>query len=439
VIVLDVGAENTDLVVYQGDALWMRNLRVSGNEITRAFMKKFRVTFEEAERLKQEVNQSNQADRIMRVIEGSLGDLVAEIKRSLGFYKSQNEGANFKNVVVCGNTFRLEMLSEFLADRLGYPIIALVELERIEMDASLSREVFLDELQGMSTAMGLALQGVGLAKADVNLLPRDVQMRQLLDSKRWAAVVVLVLLVLTVIGSYLVKSGRIAAYSGLITDIESGVKQEEESQKQALALIESLTPLATTLNRFDRIGLHRGVVHAAQAQVLALVDRLATDPATLLPEASLSAADGGDPVRQPLYLESLEIEAPGITAANVFAPTAGARQLALTVRVPRAGDFREMNRRLRSDLRTLTIGEGLARIYGLPADTPLFANVEEGNVNDRVDTWRFIDTWRMDPATGNPAPLNQMRELRVTVSKYLCTLATLEPRPTPAAAQGGQP
>ena len=49
VIILDVGAENTDLVVYLGESLWMRTLAVSGNDITKAFMKKFRVSFEEAE------------------------------------------------------------------------------------------------------------------------------------------------------------------------------------------------------------------------------------------------------------------------------------------------------------------------------------------------------------------------------------------------------
>ena len=48
VVILDVGAENTDLVCYQGASLWMRTLAVSGNDITKAFMKKFKVSFEEA-------------------------------------------------------------------------------------------------------------------------------------------------------------------------------------------------------------------------------------------------------------------------------------------------------------------------------------------------------------------------------------------------------
>ena len=49
----------------------MRNLGISGNDITRAFMKKFRVSFEEAETLKCQVGESRQAEKIL-VIEGSL-------------------------------------------------------------------------------------------------------------------------------------------------------------------------------------------------------------------------------------------------------------------------------------------------------------------------------------------------------------------------------
>ncbi|MFW5829912.1 MAG: type IV pilus assembly protein PilM [Planctomycetota bacterium] len=436
VVVLDVGAENTDLVVYQGDALWMRNLRVSGNDITRAFMKKFRVTFEEAERLKQEVNQSNQAERIMRVIEGSLGDLVAEIKRSLGFYKGQNPSANFQNVVVCGNTFRLELLSEFLADRLGYPIIALVELERIGMDDSLDEDVFLDELQGMSTAMGLGLQGVGLAKADVNLLPRDVQLKQLLDSKRWAAVVIAALLLITVLVTYFMQANRAEVYAGLVAEIEEGVEAENESQERALELITELAPLANTLNRFDRIGLHRGVVQASQTRVLDALNDLLVDESLWLPETSTDVDRGGDPIRQPFYLDALSLPAFGSGPDALYAPTQAAGTLTVTLRIPRVR-LQEVNAAVRERLASISIGSGLSRIYGLPPETPLFAEVREGTTADRTDTWRYFDPYRIN-AQGDADPLSQPRQhgpvhLRHLLSRPHALGALDHPFPYPGA------
>ncbi|HAT09936.1 MAG TPA: hypothetical protein DCS97_04945, partial [Planctomycetes bacterium] len=107
VIILDVGADNTDLVVYQGDQLWMRSLTVAGNDITQVFAKKFRVSVPEAETLKRQVNDSRQADKIIKVIESGLSELTSEINRSLGFYRTQNASATLDNLVISGNTFRL--------------------------------------------------------------------------------------------------------------------------------------------------------------------------------------------------------------------------------------------------------------------------------------------------------------------------------------------
>ncbi|MFW5829043.1 MAG: type IV pilus assembly protein PilM [Planctomycetota bacterium] len=426
VIVLDVGAENTDLVVYQGEALWLRNLRVSGNDITKAFMKRFKVSFEEAERLKQEVNQSNQADRIARVIEPALNDLVAEIKRSLGFYKSHNPNANFRNVVVCGNTFRLELLGEHLANQLGYPLIALVELEHIGLEPSMDHEVFLDELQGLSTAMGLALQAVGRGKANVNLLPADVVLQQTLAAKRWSVFVAAALLIAAFAASYFISARRLETYTVNIADIEHFVQEEEESREQAVQLIEQLQPLAQSLNQFDRIGYQRAAVHATQARVLEAVNELVTRDDLLLPEPTFEVSQGADPIRQPIYLESIELPPLG---GELFDPTAGDRTLTMVLRMPAslASRVREVNREVIASLRNLGIGPELASLYGLPESTPLFAAVTAPASRTREDAWRYIDGYRIDPTTGNADPLDEQRRMEVSLAEFQCQLAELEP------------
>ena len=67
----------------------MRNLSISGNDITKAFMKKFNVPFDEAEQLKFQVNESRQAGRILKVFESVVNEFTTDVQRSLGFYKSQ--------------------------------------------------------------------------------------------------------------------------------------------------------------------------------------------------------------------------------------------------------------------------------------------------------------------------------------------------------------
>ena len=206
VIILDVGAENTDLVVYRDESMWMRNLSISGSDITRAFQKKFRVSFEEAEQLKCQVGESRQAEKIFKVIEGSLGELVSDVQRSLGFYKSSNPDTDFESMVVAGNTFRLPNLNQYIADRLGYAIITLIETERIEIDPGLDRDHFLEDLQSLGAAVGLGLQGLGYAKANVNLLPSSLRLQSILRAKRWAAIVLLIIFPIAFLASYKIES-----------------------------------------------------------------------------------------------------------------------------------------------------------------------------------------------------------------------------------------
>ena len=50
-------------------------------DITKAFMKQFRVSFEEAETLKRQIGDSRQAEKILKVLEGTLNELTSEVQR----------------------------------------------------------------------------------------------------------------------------------------------------------------------------------------------------------------------------------------------------------------------------------------------------------------------------------------------------------------------
>ncbi len=51
-IILDMGADNTTLVVTNGAKIWIRNVPVGGNHFTRALTKEMKLTFAKAEHLK---------------------------------------------------------------------------------------------------------------------------------------------------------------------------------------------------------------------------------------------------------------------------------------------------------------------------------------------------------------------------------------------------
>jgi type IV pilus assembly protein PilM len=206
VIILDVGADNTDLVVYQADQLWMRSLPVSGNDITQVFAKKFRVSIPEAETLKRQVGDSRQAEKIIKVIESGLTELVSEVNRSLGFYRTQNANATLDNLVISGNTFRLPGLPEYMAEKLRLTINILEDLDKIQVASGLDRSHFMQDLQSLGVAMGLALQATGVARANVNLMPSGLQTERILASQRWAAAAIIGLLGATLYADYAIAS-----------------------------------------------------------------------------------------------------------------------------------------------------------------------------------------------------------------------------------------
>ncbi|MHC5068130.1 MAG: type IV pilus assembly protein PilM, partial [Planctomycetota bacterium] len=250
VVVLDVGAESTELVVYQGDMLWMRNLSIAGQDVTKAFAKKLQVSFEEAEELKCQVEEDGQADRILRVIEPVLGELMSDVRRSLGFYKNQNKDAVFENVVVSGNTFRMPGMAQFMADRLGYAIIELVELEQVQVDPGLDRDHFLDDLQSLAVAMGLGLQGLGHGRANVNLLPSSHRIQAMVRSKQWAAPVVVGLVFVAWLAGYLVDSGRFAENSQMLAEISDKLKTNEANERGARVAAAAIGPLVESVRQY---------------------------------------------------------------------------------------------------------------------------------------------------------------------------------------------
>jgi type IV pilus assembly protein PilM len=434
VIVLDVGAENTDLVVYQGDTLWMRNLSVSGNDITRAFQKKFRVSFEEAEQLKCQVGESRQADKIFKVIEGSLGELVSDAQRSLGFYKSTNPDANFECCVVSGNTFRLPNLTQYMADRLGYAIITLVEMERIQIDPNLERDHFLEDLQSLGTSVGLGLQGLGVAKANVNLLPSSLRIQSLLKSKRWAAIAILVIIPIAFIINHLTLQGRFEENNRLTRRIEAFVKDVNTKEKAANAIIQRIPKVSQQISPYETYASHVGTQWAVETAIFSLVEELAQDRALVGEQPPLE--EGGDPVLQPVYFERLEVPNSDANGVDAFKPLSRDRSVRVVFRVPSVLDTQEISARLRVGLSNLRVSSTMWRAHhpgrgasAIPEELPrLFKSVEYISAPPARDYYYRMDPDKID-ADGNPAPLaerQERREFAVQKLTFTCVLGPIQ-------------
>jgi len=184
-VVIDVGAQHTDLVIVEPNSAWMRNIPLGGNNFTEALVKAFKLSFHKAEQLKRTAATSKYARQIFQAMRPVFSDLVAEIQRSLGFYAQTHREVELKRVLACGNAFRLPGLQKYLENNLTIgTVVKLEKFDRLITTATSNAPQFTENLLSFGPAYGLALQGLALATISANLLPPELARVQRWNRKR---------------------------------------------------------------------------------------------------------------------------------------------------------------------------------------------------------------------------------------------------------------
>src|SRR3954454_4666873 len=187
VVVLDIGADNTDLIISDGTRIWQRNVPIGGNHFTRALTKELKLTFAKAEHLKRNATKAPDPRAIFTAMRGVFNDLASEINRSIGFYSSVNRTAKIAKVVGMGNGFKLPGLQKFLQQNLSYEVEKLESFEKLTGDEVIQAPQFIENLPSFAVPYGLAVQGLGKGALRTNLLPPEMeQVRMVRRKKPWA-------------------------------------------------------------------------------------------------------------------------------------------------------------------------------------------------------------------------------------------------------------
>jgi type IV pilus assembly protein PilM len=185
-VLIDVGAQNTDLVICEANSTWTRNIPLGGNSFTEALVKAFKLSFAKAESLKRTAATSKYARQIFQAMRPVFAELVAEIQRSIGFYSSTHREVELKRVLALGNAFRLPGLQKYLENNLTISggVVKLESFASVVANATSNAPQFTENVLSFGAAYGLALQGLGLAAVGANLLPGELARIALWHKKR---------------------------------------------------------------------------------------------------------------------------------------------------------------------------------------------------------------------------------------------------------------
>jgi type IV pilus assembly protein PilM len=136
VAIIDVGGASTSVsVIFQGSFAMNRSIPYGGNSLTEALRSYFKLSFEDAEAGKAQLNlnelisgEASKENPPLRVIQPHLDDLVREVRRSLNYFQSQTGEAQnarkVESIVLSGGGAKLVGLQEYLSYKLGLPAVA---------------------------------------------------------------------------------------------------------------------------------------------------------------------------------------------------------------------------------------------------------------------------------------------------------------------------
>ena len=187
-IVLDMGADNTTLLVSNGKNIWIRNVPIGGNHFTRALTREMKLTFAKAEHLKCNATKAPDPKAVFQAMRPVFNDYVTEIQRSIGYFGSVNRTAKITRVIGVGNGFKMAGLQKFLQQNLKYPVERLDDLKGVTGDGVLSDPLFIDNVMTFAVPYGLALQTLKQTRIHTTLLPPEIVVERTIKRKKpWAA------------------------------------------------------------------------------------------------------------------------------------------------------------------------------------------------------------------------------------------------------------
>ena len=195
-IALDMGADNTTLLVTNGDKIWIRSVPIGGNHFTRALTKEMKLTFAKAEHLKCNAIKSPDPRAVFQALRPVFNDYVSEIQRSIGYFSSVNPSARITKILGLGNGFKLAGLQKFLQQNLQYKVERMTSFNALVGDSVLNAPLFKENILSFVVPYGLALQALKTTRIHTTLLPPEIATTRIIRRKKpWAVAAAAALLV----------------------------------------------------------------------------------------------------------------------------------------------------------------------------------------------------------------------------------------------------
>jgi len=166
VVIINIGASTTGINVIKGNmSIFTRDFVLAGNSITESLQEKYKITFEEAEKIKIDgIPDGSDGDNLD--LNNSILDfaqpICLEIERSIDYFRSTFGGEDIKHVLLSGGSAKIYNLTKSLSEKLNVKTEIINPFLKIGYN---KRKIDVKKLENIKPIAATAM-GLGLRKMD---------------------------------------------------------------------------------------------------------------------------------------------------------------------------------------------------------------------------------------------------------------------------------
>jgi Tfp pilus assembly protein PilN len=184
--------------------------------------------------------------------------LHAELMRSIGHYRAQQQGSRPDRIFLCGGAAGMPYMREFFHEKFQLPIEFFNPLRNVAVSESASASGVAHSAHLLGELVGLALRSVTTCPMELSLLPASVVRRQELERRRPFFIAAAACLVLAMLGwsFYYTRAAQVTHETAEVIQQKNASMRGAEAQldklkKQITSLDSVATPLISAVNDRD--------------------------------------------------------------------------------------------------------------------------------------------------------------------------------------------
>lgn len=160
IALINIGASTTNINILQkGMFSFMRDVSIGGNRYTESIQKDLGLSFEDAEKAKRgEGIEGIDTFVIDTIIENVSSEIVSEITRSFGYFKSASGSEHIDRLMLTGGSSKMKILYTFLQEHINVPVEIINPFKKVKIPPEFDSSFIAEVAPHSAVAVGLGIR-----------------------------------------------------------------------------------------------------------------------------------------------------------------------------------------------------------------------------------------------------------------------------------------